>query len=147
MSTPQLQRSDESNRYPHLTLGDVMGLSPRENAALAEAADGLRREGRLSEALQIWGVLASCNPYESRPWREIAQLQQRVGQHGHAIAAYEMLARIADREGEPTYREALSCQALGEHELAQQLLEHALSLCNDNSPWVAHARRTLESAR
>jgi tetratricopeptide (TPR) repeat protein len=147
MSTPHLQRAEQP-AYANLTFGDAIGLTAKEISAVESAGDSLRREGRLENALQLWGALLTCDPYAPRPWREVAQLQQRLGQHVEAVAAFEMLARVADREPEATYREALSCFALGQHELARQLLDHALELNDDHAnTWVNHARQTLEKVR
>ncbi|MCK5796518.1 MAG: hypothetical protein KAI47_05020 [Deltaproteobacteria bacterium] len=149
MLTPQdLQPEQATKRYADLTLGDAIGLSTREMTALRQAADALRRDGKLEEALALWGAILTCDPYEARPWKEIAQLQQRLGQHTQAITAYEMLARVADREAEPSYREALSCVAMGDKKTARNLLEHAVMLCSTTAqPWVVHAQRTLEKVR
>lgn len=133
--------------YPHLTLGDRMGLSHAEVAALESAADAFRRSGDLAGASRLWGLLISCDPYAPRPWRELAQLRQRLGDHRGAIAAFEVLARVADRSAESTYREALSCLELGEHALGRQLLEHAVAAGRPEEPWVKSARRTLSTTR
>lgn len=147
MSTPYLQRAEQPT-YTNLTLGDTIGLTATEISAVESTADSFRRRGQLEDALQLWVALLTCDPYAPRPWREVAQLQQRLGRHMAAVATFEMLARIADREAEATYREAISCLALGQHELARQLLDHALELNNDDAnTWVNHARQTLEKVR
>lgn len=121
----------ERVRQGKLFLRHVLGLTDDEMAAIADAAEQLRRTGRLREAVTVYGLLIAQEPLCAAYWRATAGLYQRLGQHAVAVACYEVLALLDDRDASVIRQEATCLQQLGERDLAAQLREFALSLTTE----------------
>jgi tetratricopeptide (TPR) repeat protein len=129
-----------------LTVRELIGLTDQELDAVAQVAEALLRRGSLRDAIAVYGQLITCEPLQPRYWLAMADLERRTGQHAVAVACYEMVATLAGREPEATYRQALSLQQLGQSELAANLLDVALSLAEgqEREPaWAVEARRMI----
>lgn len=110
-------------REGDLTLGDVLQLSHREMRAIARVADGLRRRGRLAEALTIYGMLATVDPLNRCWWSAMATLHLSGGEHALAVVCYETLALLEGRNAENMGGEARALELLGAPELVHQLTQ------------------------
>jgi tetratricopeptide (TPR) repeat protein len=137
-------------REGSLCLRDLVGLTDQEVQAVAQVAESLRRRGSLQDAVAVYSLLITYDPLGARHWQAMADLQRRLGQHAMAAACFEVLALLAGREAEATYRQALCLEQLGQTELARNLLDLALTLAEQESrepSWAPRARRTLDRER
>jgi len=105
-----------------LTLGQVVGLTDAEVAAVTELAEGYRRRGKLQRAASVYGLLLSYTPYNAGGWERLADLQARLGNHPAAVACYEIVALLRDADRTLLEREARCLRLMGERELAAELL-------------------------
>ena len=96
-----------------LYLGQVLGLTEVETAAIVEAAETHRRAGRLGEALAVYGLLAAHFPLCPAYWRAMACLAQRLGQHVAAVACFEVLAALQGRDADCARDQARSMSLIG----------------------------------
>lgn len=78
-----------------LTLGQLVGLTGAEEAALARQVRRLAGRGRLREAVTLCGLLCSAAPLQARHWKALAGLQRRLGRPIEAGACDEV-ARCLD---------------------------------------------------
>jgi len=108
-----------------LPLRHLAGLTDEEMRAIADVAEELRRSGELEEAASLYGLLIAYEPLQAEYWRAVAGLQQRLGQHALAVACFEVLALLADRDRGATRSEARSLTQLGQPELANALVQWA----------------------
>jgi tetratricopeptide (TPR) repeat protein len=134
-------------REGSLRLRDLVGLTDQELQAVTQVAESLRRRGSLPDAVAVHGLLIIYEPLRARHWQAMADLQRRLGQPAMAAVCYEVLALLAGRDAEATYRQALCLEQLGQTELARNLLDLALTLAEQESSepsWAPKARRTLE---
>jgi hypothetical protein len=132
-------------RQGNLTLAQVAGLTEEELASVEEAGHLFRRMGHLQRACETFCLLIGFAPYNPRYWRAVAGLKQRLGQPGHALLCYEILATLEDRQAESTYREATCLEQLGGDDVARELMQEALSLVapGEEPSWKTHAQRVL----
>lgn len=111
-----------------LPLRHVIGLTDEEVQAIVDAAEQLRRSGRIAEASQVYGMLIAQEPLVASYWRAMAALQQQLGAFALAVACYEVLALLSDRDAESTYREAECLARMDQRELAQEVAGIARTL-------------------
>lgn len=111
-----------------LHLRHLVGLTDEELRAISDVAEDLRRSGELEQAASLYGLLVAYDPLQASHWRALAGLQQRLGQHALAVACFEVLALLAEREATATRSEARSLAQLGQPELASAMTRWAESL-------------------
>jgi hypothetical protein len=79
--TRQLQRDLRQGR---LTLGQVVGLTRTEVAAVMRQARRLQRRGSWPQARALYGLLLAHQPLERALWRAMGGVQRRLGDPGAA---------------------------------------------------------------
>ncbi len=63
-----------------LTLGQLVGLTTAERAALGRAAEAHQRAGRLQQAISLHGLIAAHEPLCVESWRPLPALLLRLGE-------------------------------------------------------------------
>ena len=72
-----------------LSLGQLVRLTPAEQAALRCEAIRHQRKGRSQRAIQIYGLLLGCEPLSGADWAAMAALQEHLAAYPVALACYE----------------------------------------------------------
>lgn len=108
-----------------LTLGQVVGLTDEEKAAIAQLAAQHRRQGNLELAASVYGLLLTYDPYAAAQWESLADVQARLGRHPVAVSCYEIVALLRDPDRRLTEKEARCLRLMGQPELAADLLAAA----------------------
>lgn len=108
-------------RRGRVTLRQVVGLTEKEVQAVADLAEQLRRDGAYHRTVRVYGLLLTYDPYASEYWERLGDLHARFGQHPVAVACFEVVALLRDRDRALTAKEASCLRRMGHPNLAAEL--------------------------
>ena len=99
----QILNLDPKRYAAYVSLSDLyqrMGLESEAVAALQTAADGYHKEGQKREALELLRKMAQLDPTNTTSRLKVAELLQKEGLEGDAVAEYESIAKELLQQGE-----------------------------------------------
>lgn len=100
------------------SLAQAVDLTGAEIARITHRAHGLRRAGRLDEAMALFGLLLTFDPFDAERWVVMGGLKQRTGEPLVALSCYRVASTLGAASAELESRQA-AIQSAVEHQLAR----------------------------
>jgi Flp pilus assembly protein TadD len=98
---------------------------------LARARD-LVEEGRVHEAIDLYGEIVASNPESMKAHNNLGVLFDELGQHDNAITHFEEALRIEPESVEVLTNHGTSLTSVARYDDAEAVLRHALRLAPDD---------------
>jgi tetratricopeptide (TPR) repeat protein len=88
------------------SLKQVVGLSDAEMNAVSRRAHAFRRAGQMDEAMALFGLLLTFDPFDGARWSLMAGLKQRTGDSLAALSCYQVALTLGHQDAELLSRQA-----------------------------------------
>lgn len=132
------------------SLQEIIGYSDQLMEGLYQAALGIFKEGRFTQANDGFLFLTTINPYVYAYWLGLGMTYQKLEEYEQALLAYECCLALEQDAPLPNYHTASCHYLLGDTEKALDVLQATINKCKespDHTHLLKQAEETVEKIK